>query len=262
MELGARGAALCTTGLAELERRSALTRTGTRAKPAAGAPHLEMTPHALTAARLRSLSRLTRAYAHEVRGASSALAIHTELLARSIADIDDPALRARQERYVRVVGEQRQRMQQLVDVLLGAIVALDDGAVEAFDLGEVLGGLHALLAPQSTERRAPLELTPSGPLPMTGQRRVVEQAMLDVFLWALDRVPAGARVGVGVTNEVAGVRIRIDTTGGLDPAGDAGFDGCDALVRLIGGTVRTGSAGASLEIELPHGAPGDDAPHA
>ncbi len=221
-----------------------------------------MTANALTAARLRSLSRMTRAYAHEVRGASSALAIHTELLARSIADVEDPALRARQERYVRVVGEQRRRVQELVDVLLGAIVALDDGGVEAFDLAEVLGGVHALLAPQSTERRAPLEVTSSGPLPVTGRRRVVEQALLDVLLWTLDHVPAGARVGVGATNEEAGVRIRIDTPGGLDAAADQGFEGCDALVRLAGGTVRSGSAGASLEVELPHVAPGDDAPHA
>lgn len=205
---------------------------------------------------------MTRAYAHEVRGASSALAIHTELLSRSIADVDDPALRAKQERYVRVVGEQRQRVQQLVDVLLGAIVELDDGAVEAFDLSEVLTGLHALLAPQSTERRAPLEVTSNGPLPMTGRRRVIEQAVLDVLLWTLDRVPAGARVGVGVTSEAAAVRIRIDTTGGLDTAGDPGFEGCDALVRLIGGTVRAGSTGASLEVELPHRGPGDDAANA
>lgn len=259
---------LCTTRLAELGAVAggsstpiALTRSATRAKPGPGFTP-GMTAHELSAARLRSLARLSRAFAHEIRGASSALAIHTELLAGSVDAVEDEAVRERQRRYVRVLVQERQRIQRLVDVLLGAVAPLDDAAAEPFDLSEVLADLHALLGPQAVERRAPLDLTSAGPLPMTGRRRVVEQAVLDVLLWALDRAPKGTRVDVAVEDEPQRVRIVIGTSGAFDDAGDPAFDACDQLVRLAGGTVRTGPAGGHLEVELPRTGPVGDACHA
>jgi signal transduction histidine kinase len=217
-----------------------------------------MTPHGLTAARLRSLSRLVRAYAHEIRGASSALAIHTELLSGSVADVEDDAIRTRQQRYVRVLNDERQHVQRLVDVLLDAVVPLDDAVVEAFDLSEVLARMHALVAPQAIERRAPLDVVPGGPLPMTGPRRIVEQALLDVLLWTLDRVPAGGRVDVAVDDDAEHVRIVIGTAA---PADDE-LGACDALVRLAGGTVRNEPSAGHVAIELPRTRPQEGPLHA
>lgn len=206
-----------------------------------------MTAHGLTAARLRSLARLARAYGHEIRGASSALAIHTELLSGSVADVEDDAIRTRQQRYVRVLNEERQRVQRLVDVLLDAVVPLDDSVVERFDLSEVLAHMQALVAPQAVERRAPLDVVPHGPLPMTGPRRIVEQALLDVLLWTLDRVPVGGRVEVAVDGDPEHVRIVISTGA---PA-DEELGACETLVRLAGGTVRSESVTGQVAIELP-----------
>jgi signal transduction histidine kinase len=221
-----------------------------------------MIPHGLTAARLRSLSRLARAYAHEIRGASSSLAIHTELLSGSVAEIEDEGIRSRQQRYVRVLASERQRVQRLIDQLLDAVVPLDDPAVEAFDLSEVLAGLHALLTPQATERRAPLDVAADGPLPMTGRRRLVEQAVLDVLLWAFDRVPAGARVDVVVAGEPERVRIVID--GAMpnvtdEESMDEELGACDALVRLAGGRVHSAPGDGRVEIELPRTGPAEEA---
>lgn len=221
-----------------------------------------MTPHALTAARLRSLSRLARAYAHEIRGASSALAIHTELLSRSVADVEDETVRARQQRYVGVLTQERQRIQGLVDVLLDALVPLDDPAVESFDLGEVLGRLHALLGPQSVERRAPVEVAPAGALPMTGRRGVVEQGLLDVLLWALDRVAKGGRVGVAVADEPERLRVVIDAGDGPGAASADGLGHCDAVLRLAGGSVRNDSGDGRVEVDLPRTAPAEGRQHA
>lgn len=210
-----------------------------------------MIEHELTAARLRSLSRLARAYGHEIRGASSALAIHTELLSGSIADLEDDDVRARQQRYVRVLVEERQRVQRMVDTLLDAVVPMDTNAVEQFDLSDVLARLHALVAPQAVERRAPLDVVPGGPLPMTGPRRIVEQAVLDVLLWTLDRVPSGGRVDVAVDDDPRYVRILIGTTA----AADDELGACAALVQLAGGTVRSQIDAGHVEIELPRTGP-------
>jgi signal transduction histidine kinase len=210
-----------------------------------------MIEHGLTAARLRSLSRLARAYAHEIRGASSSLAIHTELLSGAIGALEDDGVRSKQQRWVRVLNDERQRVQRLVDVLLDAMVPLDDAAIESFVLSELLGRLHALIAPQAVERRAPLDVAAVGPLPMTGRRGIVEQAVLDVLLWTLDHVPSGTRVGVAVADEPDRVRILIGVSDGL--AADEPLGACDELVRLAGGTVRSGPG--HVEIALPRTSP-------
>jgi signal transduction histidine kinase len=212
-----------------------------------------MTENGLTAARLRSLSRLARAYAHEIRGATSSLAIHTELLSGTIAALEDDGARAKQQRWVRVMADERQRVQRMVDVLLDALAPLDDSVVESFDLSELLGHLHALVAPQAVERRAPFDVVAGGPLPMTGRRRVVEQAVLDVLLWTLDRVPSGARVDVAVAGEPDRVRILIDTAGGLTT--DDQLHACEALIRLAGGTMQSGPGAGHVEIALPRTSP-------
>jgi hypothetical protein len=152
---------------------------------------------------------------------------------------------------VRVLNDERQRVQRLVDVLLDAMVPLDDAAIESFDLSELLGRLHALIAPQAVERRAPLDVAAVGPLPMTGRRGIVEQAVLDVLLWTLDHVPSGTRVGVAVADEPDRVRILIGVSDGL--AADEPLGACDELVRLAGGTVRSGPG--HVEIALPRTSP-------
>lgn len=221
-----------------------------------------MTPHVLTAARLRSLSRLARAYAHEIRGASSALAIHTELLSRSVADVEDETVRTRQQRYVRVLAQERQRVQGLVDVLLDALAPLDDPAVESFDLGDVLGRLHALLGPQAVERRAPLDVAPAGALPMTGRRDVIEQGLLDVLLWALDHVAQGGRVDVAVVDQPERLRVVIDAGDGSGAASADALGDCDAVLRLAGGSVRCGPGDGRVEVDLPRSAPAESRQHA
>jgi signal transduction histidine kinase len=167
---------------------------------------------AATAARMRSLARLARPTAHELRGASNTLAIHLELLAGALEESPDADARRRSARYLAVLREENRRLLGMANAFL-EIAALPGGPPGEVDLAALVSSVVRAVRPLATERRVQLESTDVAPI-----RRLVpdqegcRQRLLDAALDALGEAPPGATVQVGLCPD--GVHASVSVEGG------------------------------------------------
>src|SRR5262249_8060383 len=120
---------------------------------------------AVSSARMRSLARLARPTAHEVRGALSALQIHLELLAGALRS-DETALRQRGARSLGVLKDDCARLRRLREAFL-ALAALPDEPGDG-DTATLVAGVVDAVRPLATTRRVRMEATPLAPKPCAG----------------------------------------------------------------------------------------------
>ena len=120
------------------------------------------TPDPLVLARMRSLARLAPSTVHEVRGALSAMQIHVELLAAPCAG-ENPADRARRERYLAVLREQCARLQRLTIAYLD--LATLPGDPGGGDAAALVTGVVAAAEPLAAARKVRLESGESARVP-------------------------------------------------------------------------------------------------
>jgi signal transduction histidine kinase len=170
------------------------------------APPVMLHDDALATARMRSLARLARPTAHELRGALSALYIHLELLAGAL-DGDDTAVCERRQRHLEVVREECRRLQRIVDAFL-TLAALPDGAAE-LDLGVLVNAVVEAVRPLAAARRVRLEAPAWAPGGCTGpQAEGCRQRLLDVLLDALVAARPGSTVHVDPVPDGRSVRVQ------------------------------------------------------
>lgn len=163
-------------------------------------------------ARFLSLVRLAPATAHALRGAVSTLAIHTELLASSVVD-DDPALAARQRRWLAVLDEERRRLACITERFV-AEVHLPDPMPGVVDLGALVADVLALLGPYAVDARVPLQAASPVPAARTETSRDgLLQLLIECGVRAIDASPRGTAVSMGVTAGPDGVRVHIGHAG-------------------------------------------------
>jgi signal transduction histidine kinase len=149
---------------------------------------------AVPSARMRSLTRLARPTAHEVRGALSALHIHLELLASALG-ADESALRERGARYLGVLKDECARLQRLTEAFL-ALAALPDAPADG-DTATLVAGVVEAVRPLATTRRVRMEATPVAPKPCPGPvLEVGRQRLLDVLIEAITVAVPGSAVHV------------------------------------------------------------------
>lgn len=213
-----------------LTRRGASCETEARLRPGGVgefvSPPLDDPVERDLGARLRSLARLARPTAHDLRGALSSVHLHLELLSTNLT-ADDATGRERRERCLRVLKEECERVQRLADAFL-ALATLPSGARE-IDLGVMVGGLVSVVAPFGSERRVRLE---AGQIPLL-VRRVTEpetcrQRLLDALLAAVEAAPPGSTVRIRMTADggyaemgiVGGAATRVPVLAAQGP-GDA-----------------------------------------
>lgn len=149
------------------------------------------TTDAVNAARMRSLARLARATAHDLRGASNAISIHLELLAGTLDEPADSETRGRSARYLAVLREQNERLVRTANAFLDLTV-LPGGSGE-IDLAALVSEIGLAVHPLAIERRVHLEI---GEMP-AAQRLVPDQEdcrqrLLDAVIDVLAEAPPGA----------------------------------------------------------------------
>src|SRR5262249_9190394 len=108
-------------------------------------------------ARMRTLARLARPTAHEVRGALNALTMHLELLTGSLG-ADEGAIRERQARHLAVVEEEWRSHQHPPDGF-PPLAQVPDGAEDAGTADPVASAIEAV-GPLATNRHVELKATP------------------------------------------------------------------------------------------------------
>src|SRR5262245_48705384 len=198
---------------------------GSEWPPVATPPYMS-TADALSSARMRSLARLARPTAHEVRGALSALHIHLELLAGALGT-DETALRERGTRYLGVLKDECARLQRLMEAFL-ALAALPDAAADG-DTATLVAGVVDAVRPLATTRRVRMEATPVAPKPCAGPAlEAGRQRLLEALIEAIAVAVPGSAVHVEPAPGGGSVRVR-------------GADGASVDVPLL---AREGGADA------------------
>src|SRR5438105_3392104 len=82
---------------------------------------------------LRALARVSVATAHDVRTPLHTMVLYLELLRNTLAEAPGPDRRGRQERYLEVVASELQRLETMLDNLLGQM-RLGEERVQRLDL--------------------------------------------------------------------------------------------------------------------------------
>ena len=153
-------------------------------------------------ARMRSLARLARPTAHEVRGALSAINIKLELLGGTHA-ADEAAVR----QHLPGLKEQCRRIQRLTDAFL-TLASLSEAPADA-DAGTMVALVVDAVRPLAAASRVTLESAPVAPQLCSGAGiEACRQRLLDVLIETLARATAGSAIHVEPVAGGGAVRVR------------------------------------------------------
>jgi signal transduction histidine kinase len=152
-------------------------------------------------ARMRSLARLARPTAHEVRGALSAINIKLELASARAAD--EAAVR----QHLAGLKEQCRRIERLTDAFL-SLAALSDAPADA-DAGTVVSLVVEAVRPLAAASRVALESAPIATRLCSGPEiEACRQRLLDVLIETLASATAGSTIHVEPVAGGSTVRVR------------------------------------------------------
>jgi signal transduction histidine kinase len=225
---------------------------------------------------LRHLSRVYVATTHEIRAPLHAMALNLELLGIAAAEGDDPALRARQQNYVKIIGDEFKRLSRLLESLLSQ-ARLHGDAVEPFDLTRAVQEMMTLLEPFCRGQHVRVFLAvPEAPVMVLANSDATKQSVLNIVMNALDAMGKGGELRVTLRRDSAGAHLAIADTGpGIAPeimdhlfqmhattkqrGTGVGLYVARNVVESFGGSIAVESKpneGACFEIQLPL-APGE-----
>jgi signal transduction histidine kinase len=220
------------------------------------------------ATHLRAMSRVAVATSHDIRTPLHTIILYLELLRNTIAEKTQGSPAERQERYVEVIGSELQRLEAMMEGLLGQIRVTEE-KVERFDLHELVSQLRTFLEPQCRKTRVEIRLEPAAsPVVVQANKDSVRHALLHILATSVEAGSEEGAVDVSVlvSDGAAVVSIGGDLSG-LSPAildgepraedafgAERGLFAARRVVEGWGGGIklRTGALGAaSLEINLP-----------
>jgi signal transduction histidine kinase len=203
-----------------------------------------MTEDQLVEARMRTLSTLSGATVHELRGAANSLALHLQLLN---AEPDTDELRERQRRSLALADQGRRRLFDMAEVFVRH-ASVPDGREGAFDVAAVAADAVALARPYaSAKRRVELTMAARVATPVVGRPDVVAQVLLDLLVHVVDRTEPGATIDIAVESKDRRAAILFRADAGADAGA---FDRLASAMAWAGGSARRLDDGR-LAVELP-----------
>jgi signal transduction histidine kinase len=225
------------------------------------------------ASQLEGFARVYRAAAHDIKAPLSAVMINLDLLRETLADPDasPDTTKGRETHYVSVLREELSRLNRSLAELL-AQTATVHVSPRRFDLVTTLRELGTLVEPQADRQGVQLALhLPDHEVPLVGHKDRLKQAFLNVLVNALEAMPGGGRLEVGMMLNGEHGRVCFRDTGEGIPAGileriyerdfttkgngsGIGLYVARTLVELHGGAIEvesTAGLGTSVVIDLP-----------
>lgn len=218
---------------------------------------------------LRSLSRVYGASLHDLRTPLHTIVLYLELLRQRGGEGPEPDREIRHTRYLDVIGSEVQRLERMLDTIVGQ-VRMSGDSVEAFDLRGSLEDLHAFLEPYWRRLRVQARLSvPDEPVVVRVSREAVKHALLGIALNATDplspggdlslAVAAGRRAVVSVVGRPASAppeppEISLLARPQAPESLDRSFQVAGRIIERQNGSVRRRSdaaQGTTVEIELP-----------
>lgn len=172
------------------------------------------------AARHRSMARLYRAMAHDLKAPLNALAINLDLLKTILGKNPpaDPILAERQGRYVRVLSDELARLNRSLQNMLTQSMPPTESD-QPFELRDLVLDLTSLIAPQAKHQQVAMEVQlDEAPMTIEGQRDLLKQALLNIAVNALEAMPEGGRLNITLESRQGQAMISLQDSGPGIPA--------------------------------------------
>ena len=223
------------------------------------------------ALQMRGFARFYMAFAHDLKAPLNAMVLNLELLSESIRrGEDDPKVEDQQRRYIEILKSEIFRLDRDLRMLLQQVAPPSDASAE-FDLRDVVADLTTLLAPQAKKQRVQLDTrVPDSPVPFSGHRDRLKQAMLNITINALEAMPNGGALTVALEHSRGEAKLLVEDTGpGIPPeileriyemnfttkngGSGIGLYVARSVVESHGGQIRVASAagsGTRFEVDL------------
>lgn len=171
------------------------------------------------ASQMRSLSRLYRSMAHDLRSPLNAMVVNLELLQDAVAPgATGENLADRRRRYARVLKEEMERLNRYLQAFLTQTAPESEGK-RRLDLRQQLVDLVQFVEPQAKKQKVEVDPEmPDGPVWVYGSADQLRQAVLSVVVNALEAQPDGGWIGIGLEETDGRVRVWVEDEGpGISP---------------------------------------------
>ncbi|MFQ5412820.1 MAG: nitrogen regulation protein NR(II) [Phycisphaerae bacterium] len=169
---------------------------------------------------MSELTELIGGLAHELRNPLSTLMVNLRLLAEDLRDEhgDADALRRRALLKLEVVRREAERLQGLFDEFLNLTGTCRFHLIRV-NVREVVSRLATFIEPMARSRGVVLQVDgPSDALYVSADEDQLSQALLNIALNALEAMPDGGTLRIGVRRDGAGVALTMSDTGaGIAP---------------------------------------------
>lgn len=220
--------------------------------------------------KLAAVGYLAAGMAHDIRNPLNSISLYTQLMRQNTTDAD-------QVGYLGKIIREIERVDAIIRKLLD--VSRRSRKVTAdVRLDRVIDTALAVFAPQIETAKIRLERCYAlAPPPVKADPAELEQLFTSLFLNALDEMPGGGRLGIGISVEGGMVVVRVEDSGSgipehvlpnifepfftTKPRGTGmGLPAVKRIARIYGGSVRVESStrqGTVLRLEFPVCGEGD-----
>jgi signal transduction histidine kinase len=204
----------------------------------------EPDPLSIRANKLELLERLSDSLAHEIKNPLHSMVINLEVLKRRLAR---PAAEGADVlRYATVLGEELERVNRRVDLLL-RLTRPERGGPEETTLNEVVDEVMELVDLEARHRGATVDYASTGAMVRVRLgRQQARQILLDLVLDALEGAGEGDSLRVRVHGGTGSARLVVD---GAASPGSERTAVAAALAESAGGSVAV--EGSVRTLELP-----------
>jgi signal transduction histidine kinase len=173
------------------------------------------------AIQMRGLTRFYMGVVHDLKTPLQAMVMNLELLKETLAAnaaSTDERTRQRQDRYMNVLRDEVSRLDRQLRALL-VHTAPTSESQQVIDVCDLVRELVMLVSPQAKQQRVAVETSlPEGPVPFTGHRDRLKQALLNIAMNALEAMPSGGHLAINLENSDGQIRIALRDSGpGISP---------------------------------------------
>ncbi|MCA9259347.1 MAG: PAS domain-containing protein [Planctomycetales bacterium] len=218
--------------------------------------------------RYQSLGTLAAGLHHEIRNPLSALSLHVQLLQE---ELEKPHHEDRVAQLLDVLTSETRRMTKVLDSFRN-FASASELNVTSFDWRTSISRLLAALRPQAEKKAVAISFTPDEPADFTieADQTRIDQVAMNLFLNAIEAMPEGGTLDVGLKRDARGAVLTVRDTGHGVPENvrrrifepyfttkregtGLGLALCDKLVGQHGGAIQfeSSDAGSCFTVTLP-----------
>lgn len=162
--------------------------------------------------RLAAISRLTGGVAHEIKNPLNSIAIRLELLRNHLSEAPEA------EEEINIISQEITRLDRVVRTFLDFTRPVELATTD-LDLRTVVQDVLTLIEPEAKRTKVAMEFnSPAAPVRVRGDADLLKQALMNICRNALDVMPRGGHLRVGLLRAGQEAVVSIADTGPGIPA--------------------------------------------